>query len=623
MDEHRGAARGTGSDDRVVELDSAHWRQLLAGDEEEAFFGSWLALQAQQLPRVLSAILITLSDEGQLRPVSFWPKGTAPGLGAIKAAESAARRGIGVVRRNDEHGQAGDVVCSFAYPVTVGDEVAAVAAFNLGDVSEHDLQSALRRVQWGAVWLENHFREQQASQLGETTDQLAATLDLVAVALEHKSAEAAALAFATETAVRLGCERASIGFRRGKGCRVAAVSHTADISRRQNLVRGIAAAMEESVDQCKILVFPPAGEDHSVLVKHRELSQRLGAGGPVVTVPLHDDDAIFGAVTIEYPPEKIVTEPEVDALNALCAIAGRVLYQHRREERLLVTKAGELVILHLGRLIGPGYLWRKLALIALAAATVFFAVYHTEFHVPAKATIEGEVQRVITAPYDGYIADESARPGDIVHKGQVLARLDDRELQLELAAWQSRRAQYEAERQSSLAERDIAAARVYEAQITEADVQIALAKRKIGFSAITAPFDGVVLSGDLSQALGSGVRLGDSLFQIAPLSSFRVVLKVDEEDITEVAAGERGQLVLGSHPEESLPFRVTKVTSVTQPEDGRNYFRLEARLDGSPSELLPGMQGIAKINAGERLLIWIWTRRAINWARVHAWKWLP
>jgi hypothetical protein len=35
------------------------------------------------------------------------------------------------------------------------------------------------------------------------------------------------------------------------------------------------------------------------------------------------------------------------------------------------------------------------------------------------------------------------------------------------------------------------------------------------------------------------------------------------------------------------------------------------------------MEGVAKIVAGERLLIWIWTRRAVNWLKVTVWKSLP
>jgi biotin carboxyl carrier protein len=200
---------------------------------------------------------------------------------------------------------------------------------------------------------------------------------------------------------------------------------------------------------------------------------------------------------------------------------------------------------------------------------------------------------VVSAPYDGYISEDFARPGDVVEEGDLLARLDDRELQLELAAWRNRRTQYEAERQNALAEHAIAQAQVYQAQMAEADVQIELISGRIAQTEIRAPFDGLILSGDLSQGLGSGVRLGDPLFQIAPLSSYRVVLNVDEEDITRLELGQTGELLLASRPDRPLSLKISRMTAVTTPEAGRNFFRVEALLDVAPSNLRPGMQGTA------------------------------
>lgn len=619
-------ARATTADEppqggQVVEFDTALWRQLLAQGDREAFYESWLALQARQLPGVIGGVLIALDEEGVLRPAAHWPKGSLGGLELMKAVESAATRRTGVVRRNGPEGGEGRVT-SFAYPVTVDDEVVAVAGFNVGS-AERDLQAALRRVQWGSVWIENSFRERKLQSANDLTGRLSAALDLVAVTVEHASYGAAAIALATETATRLNLERASIGFVRGAACRVAAISHTSEVSRRQNLVRGIAAAMDEAVDQGMIVVYPPARSDNTVVVAHRALSQRLGAGGQVITIPLGDDNGVFGAITLEYPVERHIDERDVETAHTLGLLAGQVLRVRRREDRLLIVKAADTARAHLARLLGAGYLGRKLFVGAVAAAAVFFAFYTSRFTVPARAVIEGSVQRVVAAPFDGYIAEEHARPGDVVHKGQLLARLDERELQLELATWRSRREQYEAERQSALAERDVARSQVLDGQIAEAESQIDLVQRKIDLGRITAPFDGLILSGDLSQMLGGGVRLGDPLFQLAPLTSYRLVLQVDEEDIHEVGPGQTGGLILAARPDQVLDFEVTRITSVTQPFEGSNFFRVEGQLREAPDNLRPGMQGVAKIAAGERLLVWIWTRRAVNWARVQLWKWLP
>ncbi len=66
-----------------------------------------------------------------------------------------------------------------------------------------------------------------------------------------------------------------------------------------------------------------------------------------------------------------------------------------------------------------------------------------------------------------------------------------------------------------------------------------------------------------------------------------------------------------------------KITSVSTPEEGINYFRVEAQLDSPAATIRPGMEGVGKILAGEHRLVWIWTRRLTDWLVVKLWTWLP
>jgi hypothetical protein len=35
------------------------------------------------------------------------------------------------------------------------------------------------------------------------------------------------------------------------------------------------------------------------------------------------------------------------------------------------------------------------------------------------------------------------------------------------------------------------------------------------------------------------------------------------------------------------------------------------------------MEGVAKIDSGERRLVWIWTRTLWHWVRMRLWTWWP
>src|SRR5690606_3824216 len=123
--------------------------------------------------------------------------------------------------------------------------------------------------------------------------------------------------------------------------------------------------------------------------------------------------------------------------------------------------------------------------------------------------------------FDGYLATQSARAGETVSEGQVLATLDDRDLSLERLRWSTTHRQRLAEYDRALAERERAEANIIKAQIDQAVAQIELLDEQLARTRIVAPFDGILVSGDLSQAVGSAVERGQELFKITPLESYR------------------------------------------------------------------------------------------------------
>jgi RND family efflux transporter MFP subunit len=210
-----------------------------------------------------------------------------------------------------------------------------------------------------------------------------------------------------------------------------------------------------------------------------------------------------------------------------------------------------------------------------------------------------------------------------VKQGAVVARLDDRDLQLERLKVSSRREQLVKQHREALANHDRAQIRVIGSQIDQAEAELQVVEEKLARTEVRAPFDGVVVSGDLSQKLGAPVQRGEVLFEVAPLEDYRVVLQVDERDVRDLVEGQPGQLVLSSMPSERLAFRVARITPVSTAEDGRNFFRVEARLDHGVERLRPGMEGVGKVDIGERRLIWIWTRHLLDWLRLELWWLLP
>ena len=151
--------------------------------------------------------------------------------------------------------------------------------------------------------------------------------------------------------------------------------------------------------------------------------------------------------------------------------------------------------------------------------------------------------------------------------------------------------------------------------------QLALIDEQLKRSTLLAPFNGIVVSGDLSQNLGSPVEHGQVLFEIAPLDTYRVVLEVDERDIGNLAENQQGLLALTGLPDVTLPFTIVRLTPVSTAREGRNFFEVHANLDEIPKAIRPGMEGIGKVLIDRQKLIWIWTHGLVDWLRLSLWAW--
>ena len=89
--------------------------------------------------------------------------------------------------------------------------------------------------------------------------------------------------------------------------------------------------------------------------------------------------------------------------------------------------------------------------------------------------------------------------------------------------------------------------------------------------------------------------------------------------IADAREGMAGELATAGRPDEKIRFTIVRITPVAELAKQKNVFRARAELVDPPDWLRPGMEGVAKVEAGERHHVWIWTRRAVNWVRMKLW----
>ena len=576
---------------------------------------AWLDLQCSMVAGVTRAAVLIGS-----RPAAVWPKDSV-----VPASITAAVQRAVIERRQvidsmamavgAAVGQAPDVM---ACPIMVDDRLFGVVSFEMTARAQAKQRAALQVLTWGIAWLELLARDWAGSAAGR----LGIVVETIARAVAHDTCKAAAIAVVNELARQLNCERVTIGFRDGQDMKVTAMSNTASLEESANLVRAVSAAMNEAVDQDKLVVLPVADNDQGVLVRaHEQLRAQFGADA-ICTMPFSHNGEVLGALSIERNRKRTFDTQTLALCETVAAVVGPILQIKRDAHLPGLVKLRNAWRRQLAKLAGRGHLSLKTGIVAVAGLVLFLAFARGDFRIDAEAQLEGKVQRVVVAPFDGYIAEAPARAGDIVERDQLLARLEDRDLKLEHAKWSGERAQLLKSQREALAKHERAEISILHARREQAEAELALAEEKLARTQLKAPLAGIVVSGDLSQSLGAPIERGEVLFEVAPLDAYRIMLEIDERDIAHVQPGQRGELALSGLPHQRHAFSVERILPVSTARDGGNFFRVEARLADPADSLRPGMAGVGKIDAGERRLIWIWTHGLTDWLRLALWKWL-
>jgi len=588
---------------------------------------SWLAHLCGVIPGAAAGvIMICDKDEGD-SVAGVWPQESSPPPPLLELARNALADDVASSQAPDHTDEpASNAQVTVAVPIQIRGGLRAAVAVAMSVHIPGGQKRALELVTDGAQWLSWLLAHAPSlSTPASEPEDTSATpppwmFELIAAAVEAEGFHAAAFAIVTELAANFGCERVSLGFLKRKEIQVCALSHSARFDPRSSLVRTVESAMEEATDIEASVIFPAPEGTHPLPCRaHEKLALEYGAAS-VHSIPLSNGARVVGALTLEYPQGSTSIAGHLEFCEQTAPLLGAIL----EEKRLAGRWIGHLLLDSLRDgledLFGPRRPALKLLTAAFVLLLLLLTIVPVTHRVSSPAILEGRVQRVIAAPVQGFIAESRARAGDVVRKGEVLASLDDAELRLERQKWSGRRTQLQKEYRAAVAGHDRSEANIVRAQLRQAEAESRLISEQLSRMSLVAPFDGIIARGDLSQSLGSPVERGQVLFEIAPLDDYRIILEIDERDISNVSAGQVGHLSLAALPGRNFELAVQRIIPVATTEEGRNFFRAEAHVDSPPALLRPGMEGVAKVEVGRRSLLWIWTHRMIDWLRFWLWS---
>ncbi|HEY9248001.1 MAG TPA: HlyD family efflux transporter periplasmic adaptor subunit [Rariglobus sp.] len=261
----------------------------------------------------------------------------------------------------------------------------------------------------------------------------------------------------------------------------------------------------------------------------------------------------------------------------------------------------------------------KVGAVAGAVFLLFATFVPLPYRVNASFIVRADALQYLPAPYDGFLAEVRVRPGDFVKQGDLLLKIDPSDLLVEEAAAVAEARRYGAEAEKAEAERKLADFRAARALQAQSQARVDLIKYRLERSELRAPFDGVVVEGDLRERIGAPVHSGDVLIKISQLAGLYVEMRVPERDIDLVGASTDAQVAFATRPEDTFDVNVTRIEPSAVADREGNAFVVRGRMLSRAEWLRPGMSGVAKIEAGERSLLWIATHRLVDFMRLKFW----
>jgi membrane fusion protein (multidrug efflux system) len=208
----------------------------------------------------------------------------------------------------------------------------------------------------------------------------------------------------------------------------------------------------------------------------------------------------------------------------------------------------------------------------------------------ATATLEARREAVIHAEMPGEILAILVEEGDRVEAGQVLARLDDARVQLELkqVATVADRLANEAERSEKLLERDMISREAYDRARFERDTQnasVALVRHSLDKGTIRAPYAGVVTRRHVKE--GQWLALQQPAFEIADFDTLEARLDVPERQAMALKAGQPVHVTVDALAGTEFTGTVERIAPVVDRASGTVGVTLA--VDNSKHSLRPGL----------------------------------
>ena len=479
-------------------------------------------------------------------------------------------------------------------------------------VSEDSREASISALQLAAVHVTLWRVLQDGRRLDAEATSTAALHELLETMESSPNMAGAGHALVDKVQQYLDCTYVALGLCSGGSnrCRLLAISGVAGLDKQAPLTRCLEAALQESIVRDSLTIWPPpSAADRRGALAHLKLCSVANVD-VVMTSPLREADGQVVGAWAFLGYQKTLGRPE--SQNFIRASETRVAACLSLLQRARRGLLGQL----LGRARSKSQRWKRRVMLTLAGVACLCLLAPVPYKIPCDCRLEPVSRRFVAAPYDGILEKAFARPGDTVRQGDVLARMDGRELRMELAGVIAERDQASKQQNIAFAKHDFATADVAKLEVERLDLKKQILQRRQEKLDVKSPVDGIVTVGDLDKVEGAPVTRGQSLFEVAPLDKMIVELSVPEDEIEYTREGIEAVVRFESYPDRTWRETIAKLHPRAELRDNQNVFVAEFTLENTHGKLRPGMVGRAKVIGPDRAFAWVLLHKPWQWLRL-------
>ncbi|MGB0036069.1 MAG: efflux RND transporter periplasmic adaptor subunit [Candidatus Acidiferrales bacterium] len=271
--------------------------------------------------------------------------------------------------------------------------------------------------------------------------------------------------------------------------------------------------------------------------------------------------------------------------------------------------------------------------VGLLGVVLLLLIPPVPVNVSTDLVLEPGRQAQVRADSPGLVREVFVRQGDEVQAGQVLAVLDNPEVEADARVLAQQLALASSEVRNYQGRSDLDKAPQAGRDRTRLQEELRVAQRRVAALEIRAPFSGTITTPEVDQRVGEYIALGDEFCRVADRSTMKARILVRDWELNEVRPGAPAKVKVLSYPFRTYSGRVERVLPaaasdrpVAQPQKlerlGQaltNYFAVEVDFPNPDGTLREGMTGTAKVSAKSSPIAWQVGRGAWRWIRSYVW----